>query len=373
MERCDVCGKTTLLPEKIGKANVCKACFIKVNGPLWKHQYAKSEDAEKQRCKALGTAHNQDFPKPVISAINNFFMEQIKAMKNCDVCGQSVSTIQSLGKAHLCNNCYGKICNNDAWKEDDYSDNEEVETNRKKILKIATKHACPANVIDGINEHFDSYIQVGLIDTVYGEDQKLKVFENHCVLETYKSFDDEEMAKRYAKLVRKGSHGGLISNNVARAVVRGVMGGGIVKTGISLAKSTIMGAAVDAIAPERTSFNVRKGKVTLDYAIYDVVEFQKALSIGFEDELGYMRFRCSRQAANEVIFFFTNDYAPKKMYTYICERIDAVKKKQLENATEQSNEHLSAADEILKFKKLLDIGAITQEEYDEKKKQLLGL
>lgn len=31
------------------------------------------------------------------------------------------------------------------------------------------------------------------------------------------------------------------------------------------------------------------------------------------------------------------------------------------------------ADEILKYKKLLDIGAITQEEYDEKKKQLLEL
>lgn len=33
----------------------------------------------------------------------------------------------------------------------------------------------------------------------------------------------------------------------------------------------------------------------------------------------------------------------------------------------------SAADEIKKFKELLDIGAITQEEFDAKKKQLLGL
>ena len=34
---------------------------------------------------------------------------------------------------------------------------------------------------------------------------------------------------------------------------------------------------------------------------------------------------------------------------------------------------VSAADEIKKFKELLDIGAITQEEFDAKKKQLLGL
>jgi len=33
----------------------------------------------------------------------------------------------------------------------------------------------------------------------------------------------------------------------------------------------------------------------------------------------------------------------------------------------------SAADEIRKFKELLDIGAITQEEYDAKKKELLGI
>ena len=33
----------------------------------------------------------------------------------------------------------------------------------------------------------------------------------------------------------------------------------------------------------------------------------------------------------------------------------------------------SAADEIVKFKALLDAGVITQEEFDMKKKQLLGL
>lgn len=33
----------------------------------------------------------------------------------------------------------------------------------------------------------------------------------------------------------------------------------------------------------------------------------------------------------------------------------------------------SSADEILKYKDLLDMGAITQDEFDEKKRQLLGL
>ena len=43
-----------------------------------------------------------------------------------------------------------------------------------------------------------------------------------------------------------------------------------------------------------------------------------------------------------------------------------------ENAT-QTNVNLSNADELKKFKDLLDSGAITQAEFEEKKKQLLNL
>lgn len=43
------------------------------------------------------------------------------------------------------------------------------------------------------------------------------------------------------------------------------------------------------------------------------------------------------------------------------------------NNIDSSNLNVSAADEIGKFKQLLDSGAITQEEFDAKKKQLLGI
>ena len=58
----------------------------------------------------------------------------------------------------------------------------------------------------------------------------------------------------------------------------------------------------------------------------------------------------------------------EKAYEYIKERINYYKK--------QSNtvvNQLSPADELKKFKELLDMGIITQEEFDAKKKQLLGL
>ena len=45
----------------------------------------------------------------------------------------------------------------------------------------------------------------------------------------------------------------------------------------------------------------------------------------------------------------------------------------LKRISTDTNEKVSAADEIKKYKELLDLGAITQEEYDFKKKQLLGM
>ncbi|WP_197041716.1 SHOCT domain-containing protein [Robinsoniella sp. KNHs210] len=47
--------------------------------------------------------------------------------------------------------------------------------------------------------------------------------------------------------------------------------------------------------------------------------------------------------------------------------------RQSENVTDPVQNTSSVADEILKFKNLLDIGAITLEEFEAKKKQLLNL
>ena len=45
----------------------------------------------------------------------------------------------------------------------------------------------------------------------------------------------------------------------------------------------------------------------------------------------------------------------------------------LQNESSQPTTASSDADELLKFKELLDAGAITEEEYEAKKKQILGL
>ena len=376
MAKCAVCGKKSLVPERFGETFVCKICFMKVNGPLWKYRtYDRSEDVEKQREKVVKLVREQNFPEQVVIGIDNFFNEQLKGMDYCDVCGESVQTLNTVGSSRLCKKCYSKI-NKLEWRENEYSDNEQVEINRNRILKIASKQNFPQIVINGINEHFDGKIQKGLVGTVYGECQKLRVFETHCILETYENFDDEEMSKKYAKVLRKNGQGGFISNSAAKALVRGALGGGLVKAGISVATSAVVNVAADKIAPNQTSFRVKKGKFTLNYDYYDIVEFQKVVSIGYEDEIGYMRFRSSKEltgVSNALVFFFINNNSAEKMYSYISDRIEDEKGRNMEQTAERPlKEHILVADEILKLKNLLDMGAITEEEFLTMKKELLS-
>lgn len=57
------------------------------------------------------------------------------------------------------------------------------------------------------------------------------------------------------------------------------------------------------------------------------------------------------------------------------EILDYVQKRVAETKSSKNNvvTTISPADELLKFKQLLDAGIITQQEFDEKKKQILGL
>ena len=383
MAKCDVCGKNSLLPEKFGGVNICKICFMKVNGPFWKHQYDRHEDAEKHRCKALEAAHKRNFPQPAVSAINDFFMAQMNSMLVCDCCGLPVQYRQPLGNANICKDCFGKI-NTSAWKATEYEDNEAVEKNRKKVLMIASKNNFPPIVVEAINQHFDSKIQKGLLYVIDGgEGQKLKVFVDHCVLITDDNkFDIDTTSVAYAKALKSGQpKESLISNSAAKTLARSVLCGGIVKAGISLATSAVIDAAADKYAPEKAKFKVTMGSFKINYQTYTYVERQK---VG-DCEIGFIRFvngRTGGRQNDDVLFFFgENTSKLDKAYKAICEGIDAAAQPVVQElpvaqkpvAQPVTATSSSVADEILKFKQLLDMGAITQEEYDAKKRELLGL
>ena len=71
-------------------------------------------------------------------------------------------------------------------------------------------------------------------------------------------------------------------------------------------------------------------------------------------------------------YLFVNLKNSKEIYDVISGLLEQRQRKDKEPLAEKSTQQ-SAADELKKFKELLDSGIITQEEFEAKKKQLLGL
>lgn len=114
-----------------------------------------------------------------------------------------------------------------------------------------------------------------------------------------------------------------------------------------------------------------KGNKEIYFADMTAVQFKPASAL----ILGYIQFETSNIASrdnfgSENSWTFSEDMAEiaQKVLEYVRKKVAEYKNnKGVITAT------LSPADELLKFKSLLDAGVITQEEFDAKKKQLLGL
>ena len=123
--------------------------------------------------------------------------------------------------------------------------------------------------------------------------------------------------------------------------------------------------------------NATDGEKTIYYSDCIGVQFKESgVTIGYlqlETASGMMNNNQSN-FFNENSFTFdpsaiSNDRM-RDVAAYIRERISEAKKAKNAPSVVQQ---ISAADELKKFKELLDMGILTQEEFDAKKKQLLGM
>ena len=122
--------------------------------------------------------------------------------------------------------------------------------------------------------------------------------------------------------------------------------------------------------------NVSDGEKTIYYSDCVGVQFKESgLQIGYlqlETAANTMNQRASN-FLNENSFTFdlttTTNEQMREVRDYIQGQIREIKSG---NRTAQTTT-ISVADELKKYKELLDMGIITQEEFEAKKKQLLGL
>ncbi len=121
--------------------------------------------------------------------------------------------------------------------------------------------------------------------------------------------------------------------------------------------------------------NATDGEKTIYYVDCTGVQFKES-----KFTIGYIQLETSGAIMNNMQdnFFNENSFTFNTTVTsneHMREVYDYIQKRVKEHKKVQSirPQQLSAADEIKKFKELLDIGAITEEEYNAKKKQLLEL
>ncbi len=73
---------------------------------------------------------------------------------------------------------------------------------------------------------------------------------------------------------------------------------------------------------------------------------------------------------NGVTYTYNYNETAEQIANYINKRIQEINS---QNRNRNNSHSGSSADEILKYKKLLDMGVITKAEFEKKKKQLLGI
>lgn len=127
--------------------------------------------------------------------------------------------------------------------------------------------------------------------------------------------------------------------------------------------------------------NSSDGEKTIYYVDCIGVQFKRCgtgLTIGYlqlETASGLMNKKADN-FWNENSFTFNKEEQNEQVAEiadYIKEKIDEIKRQKSAPQATTVVQQASAADELKKFKELLDMGVITQEEFNAKKKQLLGL
>ena len=255
--------------------------------------------------------------------------------ESCPICDQPVKGMTSTrikDKQKLCNNCSEKIKMDASMLP--FQTPEDIRKHlmyREENMNLLYKFSPTKEVKCGFG--------------CFREDSKLKkwYYTFHKIEKNPPIFDYEEIIDY--QLTEDGEQ--IASGGLGSAVAGGVMFDGV-------------GAIVGSnIASKRSKSVVRSMRLYISLKNQYVNQIQiEFLPMG-ETKKGSLVYQTHKKEANNVISFLNN----------MCAKA-AAEKTLAANSAQPSA--VSSADEILKFKNLLDSGIISQEEFDAKKKQLLG-
>lgn len=344
-------------------------------------------------------------------------------MATCGVCGNNSIFPENYGSLTICKKCAMKI-HTPMWKNNVYSTNAEVEEERDSVLRMAGRSGFPKPAIDALAKYFNDQIIEGLVKIfVGGAGQNLALFDDRFSVDTQEDFNSEEVEEAYRALMTPALRGkcaraseqeergidGEVLAGAAHDILSGIARGGgigriVVRASAGAAAGMVMKPKYEKAEPvNNIALRVTYGMRT--YALEDFGDVLLRLPVG-EEEYGFLEFQKGPEpnATKDVYFFFKEgdsyERAAKELHSLVQEKVARmveVREKEKREAKEaekaearaakeardayiaemlgaqRQTPQLTAPDKLMKWKQLLDADAISQEDYDAKKAQLLGL
>lgn len=324
-----------------------------------------------------------------------------KNMAKCMACGKTSFLTTNFGNIVLCKNC-GSIVNASAWISRDFMSTDEMLNQKNDAIHRATANNMSPVIINEIVRYFDEYINAGFITSINGKfGQTLKVFETHCIITTKNDMKKIELENMFYQFDDNDSDDDeLFSWSDKRNLVNGLMSGKLVQAGIGAAVAATLNQQEKEKAAEKKSHERHKNIERLITVGERRVDLRNISSVETFSRMntanGYLKLinkGAEKNTLYDCEYFFFNNSIPfesKKIRQQIetiknvlNERITVLEAEAREIAVQkQQNDadihttqpnKMDAFDEIRKFKQLLDEGIISEDEFNVKKKQLLGL
>lgn len=317
-------------------------------------------------------------------------------MEKCSICGKTVIMKTCFGKEILCKKC-DSLINASSWNKREFSSSDDLLEKKTNALSLAKSNNLSENIINSINVFFDEYLKDGFITSINGKaGQTLKVFENYCIVSTKNENAKIFLTNMFYQFDDDDDEDEILTAEDKLQLAKGVLRGGLIKTGIGVAMSaSLKQSAKEQNEEKKEKARERKlekiikvGEKKLLFKDYNFVDtFSKTNTTN-----GCLKFVPINVDPNNIYecdyFFFNNSipFESKKIKQKIetiksiiedkIEKMSIEKKQEVEKNTikeEKIKIENDRFEEIRKFKQLLDEGIITEEEFQTKKKELLNL
>ena len=323
-------------------------------------------------------------------------------MARCMSCGKAVLLTSNFANIVLCKNC-GSIIDISEWKSRIFSSMDELLSKKNEVLQKAATGNLAQSVITEIARYFDEYINAGFITSIDGKaGQTLKVFSHHCIITTKSEGKKTELVNMFHHFDDDDDDydDEVLTSDDKKSLARGLMSGRIVQAGIGAAVSASLNKQEKEKEAERKSREKRKkierlitaGERRVNLKNISCLETFSRMNIAN----GYLKLVNKGATQNTLYdceYFFFNNSIPFKskkikqevenVKNILADRIEAIEQESIARVVQTKRQKaeqrvtqkskVDVFEEIRKYKQLLDEGIISEDDFNMKKKQLLGL